>query len=263
MIDRLRRDQAPISGAAWALIDEEAGRALRHFLAGRALVGFTGPRGWAHSAEADGRVEAVGSPVAGVEMRARVVRPLVEARTGFSLSRAELDAVERGLETPDLDAVTDAARRAAEAEDRSVFDGEAGMATVSPHEPIPISDDYSNYPRHVASAVAVLRRAGVEGPYGIALGDRCYTGVIETTEHGGYPVLDHVRSILNGPVVWAPAVEGALVVSMRGGDYELVTGSDFALGYAGHTDSEVHLFLEESFTFKVHEAAAAVALRYT
>ncbi len=263
MTDRLRRDQAPITAAAWALVDEEAGRALRHFLAGRALVDFTGPRGWSHSAEADGRVEAIGSPVAGVEMRSRVVRPMIETRTGFSLSRAELDAVERGLEAPDLDAVTAAARRAAEAEDRSVFGGETGMATASPHEPVPISDDYSNYPRHVASAVAVLRRAGVEGPYGIALGDRCYTGVIETTEHGGYPVLEHVRSILNGPVVWAPTVDGALVVSMRGGDYELVSGADFAIGYSGHSDSEVELFLEESFTFKVREPAAAVALRYT
>lgn len=262
MTDRLRRDQAPVTAAAWALVDEEAGRALRHFLAARALVDFTGPRGWSHSAEADGRVEAIGSPVSGVEMKARVVRPLIEVRSRFSLSRAELDAVERGLEAPDLAAVTAAACRAAQAEDRSVFGGEAGIATVSPHEPVLISDDYSDYPRHVASAVAVLRRAGVEGPYAIALGERCYTGVIETTEHGGYPVLEHVRSILNGPVVWAPAVEGALVVSMRGGDYQFVSGADFAVGYSAHTDSEVELFLEESFTFKVHEPAAAVALSY-
>ncbi len=262
MTDRLRRDQAPIGSAAWALIDQEAGRALRHFLAARALVDFTGPRGWAHSAEADGRTEPVVSPVAGVDMRARVVRPLIETRTGFTLSRDELDAVDRGVTDPDLAAVTDAARRAAEAEDRSVFDGETGMAATSPHEPVPIGDDYSNYPRHVALAVAVLRRAGVEGPYGIALGDRCYTGVIETTEHGGYPVLEHVRSVLGGPVVWAPVMDGALVVSVRGGDFELVSGGDFALGYAGHTDTEVQLYLEESFAFKVHEPAAAVALRY-
>ena len=266
MTDRLRRDQAPISEAAWGLIDEEAGRALRHFLAARALVDFAGPKGWDHSAEADGRAEALASQVSGVEMKARTVRPLLEARTTFTLSRAELDAVERGLEDPDLDAVTDAARRAADAEDRTVFGGGpgglSGIADASPHQPVSISDDYSRYPSHVATAVAALRRAGVEGPYGIALGDRCYTGVIETTEHGGYPVLEHVRQILGGPVVWAPAVDGAVVISIRGGDYELVCGSDFAVGYSGHTDTEVELFLEESFTFKVHEPRAAVALRY-
>lgn len=266
MTDRLRRDQAPVSERAWDLIDQEAARALRHFLAGRVLVDFRGPQGWDHSAEARGRTEAVSSPVTGVDMSARLVRPLVESRTPFTVDLAELQAVDRGLRDPDLDAITEAARRAAEAEDRTVFAGGPagidGVATASPHEAIAISDDYSAYPRHVASAVAALRRAGVEGPYGIALGDRCYTGVIETTEHGGYPVLEHVRLIAGGPVVWAPAVDGALVVSQRGGDYELVSGADFAVGYAGRTDSEVQLYLEESFTFVVHEPRAAVALRY-
>lgn len=267
MTDRLRRDQAPVSADAWDLIDEEAGRALRHYLAARALVDFTGPKGWAHSAEPDGRVEELTSPVPGVDMKARVVRPVVEYRTAFTLSRDELDAVERGLGDPDLDPVTQAAGRAADAENRAVLGGGpagvVGIAGASPHQPVSIGDDYSRYPRHVASAVAVLRRAGVEGPYGIALGDRCYTGVVETTEHGGYPVLEHVRLILGGPVVWAPAVDGALVVSMRGGDYELVCGADFAVGYSRHTDTDVELYLEESFAFKVHEPRAAVALRYS
>lgn len=265
MTDRLRRDQAPLGEAAWGLIDDEAARALRHFLSARALVDFAGPRGWAHSAEPGGRVEPAGSPVAGVELRTRVVRPLVESRTSFALSRSELDAVERGLSDPDLDAVTDAARRAAEAEDRCIFGGGPGgadgIATASPHEAVTIGDDYSEYPRHVAAAIARLRRAGVEGPYGIALGDRCYTGVIETTERGGYPVLEHLRLILGGPVVWAPALDGALVISRRGGDYEMVSGADFAIGYSGCTATEVELYLEESFALVVHEARAAIALR--
>ena len=35
-------------------------------------------------------------------------------------------------------------------------------------------------------------REGIDGPYGLALGPDGYTGVIETTEHGGYPVFDHL-----------------------------------------------------------------------
>ncbi len=62
----------------------------------------------------------------------------------------------------------------------------------------------------------------MRGPYAIALGPRCYTGVVETTERGGYPVFEHLRMILGGPVVWAPAVDGAVVLSQRGGDFELV-----------------------------------------
>lgn len=265
-MDRLRRALAPVSDQAWAQIDEEAGRALRHFLSARALVDFSGPRGWDLSLVPTGRIAEADSPVAGVRARRREAAPVIELRTPFSLDRAEIDAVERGSDSPDLDAVTDAARLAAEAEDRVVYYGGSagldGIGPASPHEPVTITDDYGEYPRHVAKAVARLRKAGVEGPYGIALGDRCYTGVIETTEHGGYPVLEHIRLILGGPVLWAPAVDGALVVSTRGGDYELVSGADFAVGYQGHSESTVDLFIEESVTFRVREPRAAVALRY-
>lgn len=264
-MDRLRRSLAPVSDGAWELIDEEAERALRHFLAARSLVDYTGPQGWDWSAASRGRVRPGVSPVAGVTASTRVVTEAVEFRTPFGLSRAEIDAVDRGTDAPDLDAVADAAKLAAEAEDRAIFNGAAafdGIGPSSPHEPVALTTDYSEYPRHVAQAVARLRRAGVEGPYGIALGDRCYTGVIETTEHGGYPVLEHVRMILGGPIVWAPAVDGALVISTRGGDYEIVAGGDFAIGYQDHDDSEVQLYLEESFAFLVHEPKAAVALRY-
>lgn len=159
--------------------------------------------------------------------------------------------------------LVEAALQVALAKDRAVFHGyEAAGITgmvASRHAPLSISDDYDDYPGIVARAVANLRSSGVGGPYAIALGSRCYTGVIETTEHGGYPVLEHIRVILGGPVVWAPGVNGAVVVSQRGGDYELVTGQDFSIGYRGHTDTTVELYIEESMTFVVNDDRAAVA----
>jgi uncharacterized linocin/CFP29 family protein len=135
------------------------------------------------------------------------------------------------------------------------------MSQASDHDPIPIPDDYTDYPRPVASAVARLRAAGVDGPYAIALGPRCYTGVVETTE-GGYPIFNHLRMILDGPIVWAPAVDGAVVLSIRGGDFELTSGQDASIGFASHDAGGVSLYLQESLTFRVHTAEAAVALVY-
>lgn len=266
-MDHLRRQLAPISDRAWELIDEEAGRTLRHHLAARTLVDFTGPLGWGHSAAGKGRVTPAGpAPVEEVTGLLRDVQPLVELRTRFSLALDELDAADRGAPDPDLDPLVEAAQQAALAEDRAVFHGyEAAGITgmvASRHSPLPISDDYDDYPGIVARAVAKLRAAGVGGPYAIALGARCYTGVIETTEHGGYPVLEHIRLILGGSVVWAPGVNGAVVVSQRGGDFELVSGQDFSIGYLGHTASTVDLYIEESFTFVVNDDRAAVALAY-
>lgn len=266
-MDHLRRPLAPVTEAGWAAVDAEATRTLRHFLAARPLVDFHGPKGWDHSARNLGRAERVASAGEGVELRRRLVQPLLELRTAFTLEREELDATDRGSANPDLANLIDAARRAATAEDRAVFHGHGeggivGMTEASPHSPLPIADDYNAYPRIVAQAVATLRTTGIGGPYGIALGPRCYTGVIETTEHGGYPVLEHIRLILGGPIMWAAAVEGAVVVSLRGGDYVLECGQDLSVGYLDHTDSAVRLYFEESLSFAVNEPAAAVALEY-
>jgi uncharacterized linocin/CFP29 family protein len=265
-MDHLRRQLAPVTDSGWAAVEAEATRTLRHFLAARPLVDFHGPLGWDHSARNLGRTEPVPS-VDGVELRRRLVQPLLELRTRYTLEREELDAVDRGSANPDLSNLIDAARRAAMAEDRAVFHGHpeagiVGMTEASPHSPLPITDDYNAYPRTVAQAVATLRTTGVGGPYGIALGPRCYTGVIETTEHGGYPVLEHIRLILGGPIMWAAAVDGAVVVSLRGGDYALECGQDISLGYLDQTESAVRLYFEESLSFAVNEPAAAVALVY-
>jgi uncharacterized linocin/CFP29 family protein len=267
-VNHLTRELAPISEAAWAQIDEEAARSLKHFLAGRRILDVAGPHGWAHSAVDLGRIEPLaGAPHADVEAARRRVQPLVELRTRFSLAHSELEAAERGAQL-DLDPVIDAARSAALAEDGLVFHGfEAGGVTgigpASPHAPVTIGDDYNHYPEHVARAVATLRAADVAGPYAIALGSRCYTGVTETTERGGYPVFEHLHQILDGPVVWAPAVDGAIVVSLRGGDFELTIGEDFSIGYLSHDGTSVQLYLEESLTLVDHSPEAAVALVYS
>ena len=264
----LHRELAPISEAAWQEIDAEARRALRNFLTARKVVDFIGPLGWDHSALGLGRVASTdGGPAEGVERQVRLVQPFVELRTPFVLDREEIDAVDRGAPDADWDPVVDAARRAALAEDRLVFGGDPpsgvrGIVQTSTHEPVEITTDYERYPAFVAKAVDTLRRAGVDGPYAILLGPRCWQGVVESTQHGGYPVLEQLRLISEGPVLWAPAVDGALVVSLRGEDFELMVGQDLSIGYLRHDAGTVTLYLEESLTFRAAGPEAAVALRY-
>ena len=82
--------------------------------------------------------------------------------------------------------------------------------------------------------------------------------MIETTEHGGYPLFDHLKKILvGGPIVWAPGVDGAVVVSLRGGDFLFESGQDLSIGYDHHDADDVHLYLEESFSFRVATPEAA------
>jgi uncharacterized linocin/CFP29 family protein len=267
-MNHLLRELAPISDDAWAEIDGEARRTLNHFLAARKLVDFRGPLGYDASAISLGRLEPMGIEVGpGVVARRRQVQPLVELHRAFTLDRGELESIDRGACDSQLDPVRDASQALAMAEDAIVFDGlaDAGIAGIgpsSPHEPIALGDSFGDYPNHVAKAVAILKGAGIAGPYAIALGPRCYAGVIETTEKGGYPVLHHLRLILGGPVVWAPAVDGALVLSQRGGDFELTIGQDVSIAYRSHDADSVTLELRETLGFIACSPEAAIALRY-
>jgi uncharacterized linocin/CFP29 family protein len=83
---------------------------------------------------------------------------------------------------------------------------------------------------------------------------------VETAEHGGYPLLDHLRNIIKGPIVWAPGVRGAVVLSMRGGDFDFQSGQDLSVGYESHDANEVSLYIEESYSFRVLTPEAAVAI---
>jgi uncharacterized linocin/CFP29 family protein len=265
-VSHLLREHAPITPEGWKLIDEEARERLLPGLAARRLVDFAGPRGWEHSATNLGRVEGADvSELPGVEASRRVVLPLLELRSRFSVTREELRAGDRGAEDVDFEDLDGAAQRMVEAENLAVFHswpkaGVEGIAKSSPHKPIGRGRSFDGYPSHVARAIELLLRNGIGGPYGIALGREDYTRVVETSEHGGYPLLDHVRKILQGPIVWAPGVKGAVVMSMRGGDFAFESGQDLSVGYLTHDLDTVTLYLEQSFSFRVLTPEAAVAI---
>lgn len=262
----LLRAHAPITETGWKLIDEEARQRVTVALAARKLVDFSGPLGWEHSATNLGRTEAIERSAAqGVRARQRRILAMVELRADFGVSRMELEDADRGALDIELDQLADAAREIALAENVAVFHGwpEAGivgMSKTSPHPVLTLGDDFDGYPSRVAKAVETLLSAGVSGPYGLALSPQGYTGVVETTEHGGYLLFDHLRKILGGPIVWAPGVQGAVVVSLRGGDFSLETGQDLSVGYDRCDSEQVYLYIEESFSFRVVSPEAAVAL---
>jgi len=67
---------------------------------------------------------------------------------------------------------------------------------------------------------------------------------------------------VDGPLVWAPAVNGAVVLSLRGGDFGLTVGRDLSIAYQSHTDKMVRLYLVETMAFRVLTPEAAVALAH-
>lgn len=262
-MDLLKREYAPITPEAWKQIDDEAKRVLELNLAGRKLVDFDGPHGWRYAAVNTGRLALRPDGGLGVPWGLREVVPLIEIRVPFELPMMELDTASRGAAL-DLPAVVSAAEKAAHAEDTVIFNGFKsggieGIIPSSPYSAIPIPDDYADYPSAVGDAVETLRRGGINGPYALALGPNCYAGLAQAAEDG-HPIRERVEHFLDGPMVLAPKIDGAVLLSHRGGDFQLSVGQDLSIGYAGHDKDKVYLYLTESFAFRVLDRAAAVYL---
>jgi uncharacterized linocin/CFP29 family protein len=261
-MDNLHRDLAPISDAAWADLEDEARRTFKRHIAARRIVDVPEPGGPELAGVGSGRLQDVAAPAEGITTRVRRFQPLVELRVPFTVDRQQVDDVVRGAKDADWQPVKDAARKTAFAEDRAVFEGYpaadiAGLRKSSTNAALTLPADVRDYPDVVSKAVSVLRLSGVGGPYALALSAEAYTAVSETSDHG-YPIIKHIARVLDGDIVWAPAIDGAFLLSRRGGDFELRIGQDLSVGYLSHDDTSVRLYFQETLTFLVYTGEAVV-----
>jgi uncharacterized linocin/CFP29 family protein len=263
-MNNLHRGLAPISAAAWTQIEEEASRTIKRHLAARRVVDVEGPKGTDFPAVGTGHQRRIQTPGDGIEAAQRDIKALVELRVPFELTREAIDDVERGANDSDWSPVKDAARKIAFAEDRAVFDGYAaagiqGIRQGTSNPVLTLPSGVKGYPGVIAQAVSQLRLAGVNGPYALVLGTEPYTAIGGATDDG-YPVLQHIQRLVDGKIIWAPAIEGGVVLTTRGGDFELTFGQDISIGYLSHSETTVRLYLQETMTFLLLTTEAAVAL---
>ena len=263
-MNNLHRELAPISDVAWAQIEEETSRTLKRHLAGRRVVDVHGPAGTGLSAVGTGHLLEIAAPRDGIIARQREVKALVELRIPFELKRQAVDDVARGANDSDWQPAKDAARQLAFAEDGAIFEGYdaariVGIRQGTSNPKMTLPGDVREYPDAIARGLSRLRLVGVNGPYSVLLGADAYTALAETSDHG-YPVLEHVKRLVDDKIIWAAAIQGAFVVTTRGGDFDLHIGQDVSIDYLNHTDTTVGLYLQQTFTFLLLTAEAAVAL---
>ncbi|MDO3378999.1 family 1 encapsulin nanocompartment shell protein [Geoalkalibacter halelectricus] len=261
-MDLLRRELAPITPKAWAEIDAMAREALVATLSARKFVDVDGPHGIDHPCVNLGRLEVPpGQKVEAVRFGVHQVLPLVEGRVSFVLKQWELDNIDRGAKDFQLDALVEAARKIAAFEEQAVFKGfEAGCIKGLHSEVaaplVPLELDMDAFVDAVSEGQARLLREGVEGPANLVVNPEVWKFLARSTPGGTLRSL--LEKQLTGAVIYSDAVQGALLAAARGGDFELTIGQDFAIGYHHHTAEEIHLFITESFTFRVITPEALV-----
>ena len=95
-MNNLHRELAPISDAAWADIETEARRTFEQNIAARRVVDLAGPAGAKLACVNTGHLSDIDAPADGVIAKLRTSQPLVQLRVPFTVSRQDVDDVERG-----------------------------------------------------------------------------------------------------------------------------------------------------------------------
>lgn len=263
-MDWLKRAQSPITNKAWEHIDAKARDVLSTVLAGRRIVDVTDPMGLDFPAVGLGRLLVPDQQlVEDIDFGVHQVQPLAEPRARFDLNIWELDNVERGAADIDLATLVAAAERIARFEDTAILLGLepasiTGIDSASAHDTVALPLEPAGFLDALSHALLVLRRAGVTGPFSLVLGTAAYQFL--ATAVSGYPLLKQAEALIEGSVIETDLLTSGLLVSQRGGDFQLTLGQDFSIGYETHDTKTVRLFVTESFTFRVLGTEAIIKL---
>jgi uncharacterized linocin/CFP29 family protein len=111
----------------------------------------------------------------------------------------------------------------------------------------------------VADVLSQFKANSIEGPYSLVLSQEKWQKVNSYVK--GYPLRKQLENMLGGSIIMAPNIDGAYIVSERGGDLKLVIGQDMSIGYESHNSKTVQLYFTGSFTFQILDPAAVAVFK--
>ncbi|SFE09263.1 family 1 encapsulin nanocompartment shell protein [Thermophagus xiamenensis] len=263
-MDILRKSMAPICDKAWEEINNTAVDLFSSVLSARKFVDVNGPKGLDFAALPLGRIKVPEGQNGEVHYGIQQVLPLIETRVPFELNIWELDNVARGAKHIDLENLEQAARKLARFEENAIYKGfkEAGiqgLLDASDYDPMTLPEADEEFLQTISEAVAKFKNASVQGPYSLVMNMDLWQRFSASGK--SYPLYKRVENLLGGAVIAAPFIEGAFLVSERGGDFELAIGEDISIGYESHNNKTVQLYFTESFTFRVIDPAAVIPFK--
>jgi uncharacterized linocin/CFP29 family protein len=259
-MDFLKRQLAPLTEEAWHGIDERATEVLRSILTARKVVHVDGPKGLNHTVIPEGRLAILEEDSEKVCTGLFKVKSLVETRTSFTLDRWEMDNLTRGARDVDLKPLEEATRKAALFEENAIFNGyEKGNIeglVQAADKTLEFGQDASSIMDALTDGVLTLQNNFVTTPLVLVTGEKVWHQI--NHEAGVYPLYKQIMELIEGGILFSPALEGALLLPYDHEDLELNLGIDFSIGYHDHDAKEVRLYIAESFTFRALDPALIV-----
>ena len=173
----------------------------------------------------------------------------------------------RGAKDVDLASLEQAARVAALFEERVVYLGLAeanikGLKLCAEDTCLTMGSQPEQLLEGIAQGMTIFTERSMEGPYAFVAGPKIWSKMSAHLQ--GYPVKMQAENLLSGPVLLSPYLSGTYgketyMISIRGGDLEIVLGQDLSVGDEKHTDIAVTLYFTESLTFRILEPAAVIS----
>lgn len=257
----LGRGDAPISGETWEILDTVMVETAKGILAGRRLLGVSGPFGLGLKAvpmaDSRGRKGYVTSELLPV--------PLIQV--SFCLGKRDIAAFERDRVAFDPCAVATAACAAATAEDTLVFQGGpgiAGLVSARGTQSVKLSpwESVGTAAEETIGAVTALDDAGFHGPYSLGLAPARYNLLLRRYPQGEGTELDHLRTIVTDGIFKAPVLgEGGVLVASGKQYAEIVIGQDMSVGFIGPVDENLQFSISESLVPVIHTPGAICVLK--
>ena len=259
--DYLGRGDAPIGAETWAILDAVMIEAAKGMLAGRRLLGISGPFGL--GLKAVPMADEVGRK--GYVMSGILPVPLLEV--AFTLGKRDIAAYERDRVAFDACAVATAACACATAEDTLVFQGAPGIpgllsAKGSASVKLSAWEAPGAAADEIIGAVTALDDGGFHGPYALGLAPARYNLLLRRYPQGEGTELDHMRDIVTGGIVKAPALGGGGVLLAVGKQYaEIILGQDMTVGFIGPAGGDLEFSISESLVPVIHTPGAICVLK--
>jgi len=247
----LGREDAPLSAEIWNVLDSTMIAAAKSQLSGRRLIAIDGPFGFGLKVVPLSDCEVAdgisGSPFLPVHL----------ISTTFFLNKRDLAAADRDHLVLDADPVASAAINCARQEDSIIFNGildTPGLLGAEGSSSLTLGkwDKVGTAADQVISAVTKLDDAGFHGPYCMGLAPAQFNLLLRRYPQGDGTELDHVRSIIGGDVVKAPALKKGGVLLASGKQYcSLVIGQDMSIGFNGPAGEALEFSVSESLALLI------------
>lgn len=267
--EMLHRSDAPFGPAVWQQVDAAVITAATSQITARRLLEIEGPYGLGlkvipgtdtpSSAPAGESVVSAVSPTV----------PVAVIQAWFSIPIRDIAHFEQTGLPFDLNPAAQAALSCARQEDELIFNGSAelgtaGLLTAAGTCSCPLRpwDKPGQALDNLVEAVGVLDEAGMHGPYALGLAPKRYNALFRRYPDGNMTEMDHVRTLVTGGIIKAPALtEGAVLLATGKQFASIVLGQDLVTGFVGPSGGTYEFFLIESLALRLAVPAAVCVLR--